>query len=59
MFGKILRSSSELAATQAQQSNINRGLATEVQGSLQTLRDVEVQEVLGAFAKIHSQLVMS
>ena len=56
-FQQVAQGSSELAAIQTKQWDVSRGVATELQTSLQSMRDDEVHELLGAFGAIHTQLV--
>ena len=49
--------SAELAATQTGQWNLSRVMATELQGSLQSMREGEIVSVLVALASVQDQLV--
>lgn len=53
----MVTGSAELAATQTEQWDKSRVLATELQSSLQNLKDGEVGPLLGALASIQVQLV--
>jgi len=57
IFQQVVEGSAELAATQTQQWDQSHELATELQGSLQNLRDTELNALLGMFYSIHNQLV--
>lgn len=57
VFQQVAQGSSELAAIQSAQWDLNRGLATELQSSLESMREDQVQSLLGAFGVIHTQLV--
>jgi hypothetical protein len=57
VFQQVAKGSSELAAKQSTQWDLNRGLATELQSSLESMREDQVQSLLGAFGVIHTQLV--
>jgi len=57
VFQQVAQGSSELAAIQLTQWDLNRGLATELQSSLESMREDQVQSLLGAFGVIHTQLV--
>ncbi len=56
VFQQVVEGGAELAATQTQQWDQSRELATELQGSLQNLRESEVSALLGVFHSIHEQL---
>ena len=49
--------SAELAATQTEQWDLSRSMATELQNSLQTIKEGDIVPVLGALASICDQLV--
>ena len=56
-FQQVAQGSSELAALQTKQWDLSRGLATDLQSSLETMREDEVHALLGAFGAIHNELV--
>ncbi|KAL8822151.1 MAG: hypothetical protein Q9191_007111, partial [Dirinaria sp. TL-2023a] len=56
VFQQVIEGSSELAASQARQWEQNQELATQLQESLGSVKDGEMQTVLGAFGNIRSQL---
>lgn len=60
-MGKVLRQvlegGAELAATQIQQWDESRELATEIQGSLRSFRETEVNALIGLLHGMHDQLV--
>ena len=53
----MITGSAELAATQTEQWDRSRMLATELQNSLQNLKEGEIGPVLGALVSIQGQLV--
>ena len=53
----MVTGSAELAATQTEQWDRSRELATELQSSLQNLNKGEIGPLLGALASIQGQLV--
>lgn len=57
IFQHVVEGSAELAATQTQQWDQSRELAAQVQGSLQGIREAEVDALLGAVYDIHLELV--
>lgn len=57
VFQKVAQGSSELAAIQSKQWDLSRGLANDLQSSLESMREDQVQSLLGAFGVIHTQLV--
>ena len=57
VFQQVLTGSAELAATQSEQWDLSRVMATELQGSLQSMKEGEIESVLGALASIRGQLV--
>ena len=57
VFQQVAQGSSEMAATQTKQWDLSRGLATELQSSLASMRADDVHALLGAFGAIHNQLV--
>ncbi len=59
VFQQVAQGSSELAAIQTKQWDLSRGLATDLQSSLESMREGEVDALLGAFGAFHSQLVSS
>ena len=52
----MVTGSAELAATQIEQWDVSRVLATELQSSLQNMKG-GVSPLLGALASLHGQLV--
>lgn len=57
VFQQVIEGSAELAAFQTQHADRSREVAIELQGSLQNMRDQEINAMLGLFHGIHSQLV--
>ena len=57
VFQQVLTGSAELAATQSEQWDLSRVMATELQGSLQSMKEGEIDSVLSALASIRGQLV--
>ena len=57
VFQQVVQGSSEMAAIQTKQWDLSRGLATDLQSSLESMREGEVDALLGAFGAIHTQLV--
>ncbi|MCJ1461598.1 hypothetical protein MMC07_000195 [Pseudocyphellaria aurata] len=53
---QILQGGSELAASQTKEWNLNRGLATELQNSLENIRSTEMHSLLDVIGSIHDQL---
>ena len=57
VFQQIIEGSSEIATSQTKQWEQSQELATQLQLSLGSMKDGDMQAVLGAFDHIHSQLV--
>lgn len=57
VFQKVVEGSSELAASQVRQWQQSDELAATLQKSLGSMRDTEVQALLGAFGSINGNLV--
>ena len=57
VFQQVVEGSAELAAFQTQHADRSQELAVELQGSLQNMRDQEINAMLSLFHGIHSQLV--
>ena len=57
VFQQVVTGSAELAAAQTKQWDLNRGLATELQTSLQNIKEEDIGPLLGALVSIQSQLV--
>ena len=57
VFQEVVEGSSELAASQTRQWEQSQDLAMRLQTSLGTMRDTEIQGLLGAFDGIQGQLV--
>jgi len=57
VFQKVVEGSSELAASQVRQWQQSEELAATLQKSLGSMRDTEVQALLGAFGSINGHLV--
>lgn len=57
VFQQVLAGNAELAATQTEQWDLSHVKATELQGSLQSMKEVEIVSVLAALASIQGQLV--
>lgn len=57
IFQQVVEGSAEIAATQTQQWDQSRELAAQVQGSLQDIREAELNALLGAVYGIHQELV--
>ena len=57
VFQEVVEGSSKLAASQTRQWEQSQDLAMRLQTSLGTMRDTEIQELLGAFDGIQGQLV--
>ena len=59
--GKVVQQavegSTELAAFHTQHADRSREMAIELQGSLQNMRDKDINDMLSVFNSIHSQLV--
>ncbi|MCJ1229510.1 hypothetical protein MMC12_006177 [Toensbergia leucococca] len=56
IFQQVLLGSSELAASQTRHWDLSRTLVTELQSSLETMRETEIRDLLGVFGSIQSQL---
>ncbi|CAF9922167.1 hypothetical protein IMSHALPRED_005601 [Imshaugia aleurites] len=59
VFQQVVTGSAELAAAQTKQWDLNRGLATELQTSLQNIKEEDIGPLLGALVSIQSQLQIS
>ena len=57
VFQQVVEGSGELAAFQTQHADRSREMARELQGSLQNMRDQEINAMLTLFHGIHGQLV--
>lgn len=57
VFQQVAEGSGELAAFQSQHADRSREMAKELQGSLQNMRDQEINAMLSLFHGIHGQLV--
>ena len=57
VFQQVLTGSAELAASQTERWELNHVMATELQGSLQSMQDGEIGAVLAALASMQSQVV--
>ncbi len=57
VFQQVVEGSVEVAAFQTQHADRSREMAVELQGSLQNMRDQEINAMLSIFHGIHSQLV--
>lgn len=57
IFQQVVEGSAEIAATQTQQWDQSQELAAQVQGSLQDIREAELNALLGAVYGIHQELV--
>ena len=57
VFQQAVEGSTELAALHTQYADRSREMAIELQGSLQNMRDQEINAMLSVFNGIHSQLV--
>lgn len=53
----MVQGGSELAASQTREWNLNRGLATDLQNSLESMRSTEMHALLDVIGSIHNQLV--
>ena len=56
-FQQVLTGSAELAAFQTERWEVNHLMATEMQGSLQSMKDREIGSVLAALASMQGQIV--
>lgn len=54
---QVIEGSSDLATSQVKQWQQSQDLASNLQTSLESMRDTEVKALLGAFGGIHGQLV--
>jgi len=59
VFQKVVEGSSELAASQVRQWQQSEDLVSTLQKSLGSMRDTEVQALLGAFGSMNGHLVGS
>ncbi|KAI9873558.1 MAG: hypothetical protein M1830_010857 [Pleopsidium flavum] len=59
VFQEVLSGSSELAATQVKEAEVNRGLIMEVRSSLETIRGRELETLLQALGSMHRDLQIS
>lgn len=57
MFQQAVAGGAELASSQAQNWQLNQHLATKLQHSLEKLKEVEMQGLIGAFGVMHEELV--
>ena len=57
IFQQVVEGSGELAAFQTQHADRSGEMARELQGSLQNMRDQEINAMLSLFHGIHGQLV--
>ena len=57
IFQQVVAGSAELAATQTEQWDLSRLLATELQSSLQNMKEGEIGPLLNALVTIQGQLV--
>ena len=57
VFQQVVQGSSELAASQMRQWERSQDLASQLQESLGSIKDIEIHALLGAFGGIHDQLV--
>ena len=57
VFQQVVEGSGELATFQTEHADRSREMARELQGSLQNMRDQEINSMLSLFHGIHSQLV--
>ena len=57
VYQQVFTGSAELAASQTEQWDVSRSMATELQGSLQNIRSREIDSVLAALASMEWQLV--
>lgn len=53
----MVQGSSELATSQTRDWNLNRGLAADLQNSLENMRSTEVHALFDVIESIHNQLV--
>lgn len=52
VFQQVLTGSAELAASQTERWEVNNQMATDLQGSLQNVKDQEIGSVLAALARM-------
>lgn len=57
VFQQAVAGGAELASGQAKQWQLNQDLAIDLQHSLEKLREVEIQDLVGAFSVMHDELV--
>ena len=57
VFQQAVEGSAELAAFNTQHADRSREMAIELQGSLQNMKDQDINAVIGLVHGIHSQLV--
>ena len=57
IFQQAVAGSAELAASQTQQWHQNQGLATTLGNTLESIRETEIRDILGAFTTIRTELV--
>lgn len=57
VFQQVVEGGAELAATQTQQWDDSRELANQLQGSLQNMKNAEVNALLRAIHSMHYQIV--
>ena len=57
VFQQVVEGSSEIAATQTRQWDVSRGLATQLQNSLELMKSNEISALMGTFGDIHDRLV--
>jgi len=57
VFQQVIEGGAELAATQTQQWDNSRELANQLQGSLQNMKNAEVNALLSAIHSMHYQIV--
>ena len=57
IFQQILQDSTELAASQTREWEQNRGVALQLQSSLESMRSYDMVALLETVTSVHSQLV--
>ena len=57
VFQQVVTGSAELAAAQTEQLDVSRELATELQSSLQNMKEVDIGPLLGALGGMQGQIV--
>ena len=57
VFQQAVAGSAEFAASQAKQWYANEDLASHLGQSLESLKSVEIRDLLGAFGKLHLDMV--